>query len=510
MNPNSGASLLLSSKNDKFDSLLAASSILGERLKHFSTTGDAFECHNMHLNTVYRPCTKIVSQYAKTPAMNGNAIIGTGSNTWQFEIKDDFGHFLSDMAVHVRFDSIGTLGATASAATPYYQYCSNVGLRLFRKVTFKSKSFEFSSYTSDDAVFEYKFFVEESEKKSYDKCIGQQELKEANFFGGNYTGSIHYRDGAQTPKVYQPALDLIVPLNFDNCQDIKNALLLDMIHNDNEKNVIEIEVAPIEDIIRALIPDAEYPDDEELEEIALPITSARMSMTLYTNHIFVEDSVMSVIKQESMVKTFRSRVHQKYGIGDSSGSLLLNKFKQPVEYLMVGCRSKSNRNNEFEQWWLMGAPRRNEYANKIYASFPSWDETLGGVQIRARECREFSSISKCLENLSITSRGVPLYPEETLTMFFNAYLPIRYRHNTVIRSPVDSNVALIPFCSYPGTSDTSGYLNASDEREVYLHYNVTAETEAEMLDKYQFEMVISGSVINFLIEHDAHWSLKYT
>jgi hypothetical protein len=76
------------------------------------------------------------------------------------------------------------------------------GVRLLKKVTFHSDQVIIDEYNRDDVIANSKFFMNEEQKRGWEKCIGQQEKKEANYYANGFVANLYYKDGYQTPKLF--------------------------------------------------------------------------------------------------------------------------------------------------------------------------------------------------------------------------------------------------------------------------------------------------------------------
>ena len=496
--------------DNKFETLLTASSVLNREISNRATLGDLKKTHDVHLTRSYKPFVNIASEYIRYKSMGGNTVINLGTSVWKFELNAK-GQFISDMVLEAKFPDIGT-GNDVSYADPYYRYCAYPGMRFIVRAAIKSKNIEFASYTRDDAIMMNKFYLDEEHKRGFERCNGQQELKESQYFMGKYTGILHYKDGWQTPSTKQLGATIFIPLEFDFCKDIRNALVSQIIQEKGERNFVEIETAPLEEMIQALRPHETSPNSEELVPVALNhISSLKISLSLLVNNLFVNQDISDIISRDVTFSLFRTKIRQIHQITNGSDSVLLNSLKFPVEYLMVGARSINyHMRYNMDQWHLMGYPQFLFNPSKLFATYTKWNSDLGAVELYPTVCRKITAIGQVLDSIGIEVMGLDIYPM-TGSLFYNSYLPMRYRNQTEIRTPDDKNAFLIPFCQYPGKSEASGYFNMSLAREVYLKYT----TESSIEDRIRtlgvrFELVISASVLNFLIQRDGHYMLKYT
>jgi hypothetical protein len=197
-----GAVFKIVLQDDRFDNLLTASQLLKSRLVGLGRTGqapsitDISKTHILYMYNTYQPHVAIASEYTKVkPFGDGVSFIGASRSAIEFTFPS-YGNFTSDMFIHLKIKAIGNESATVSSASnPLLRYCAYPGVRILKKVELRSAQTLIDEYTPDDVMSNSKFFVTENQKSGWDRCMGQQMLKEANYVSNNYTGSIMYRDG---------------------------------------------------------------------------------------------------------------------------------------------------------------------------------------------------------------------------------------------------------------------------------------------------------------------------
>ena len=522
-----GAIFKLVLRDERFDRFFTASDLLRTRIAAIRarrkaagvpdtepTFADIEQTHTLFVRSAYRPYVAIASEYARVkPTGDGAAVLGAGGATLQFTFPV-YGHFTSDMALHVRFKPIGVPppedapAPAPTAAAPYLRYCALPGVRMFQKVELRSEHVLIDDYTPDDVIARSKFFVGADQRTGWERCHGQQELREAVFFGADagYTGTIMYRNGPQTPKVYHEGFDLCVPLDFWFCRSAAHALLNDLIPN--TQRTITCELAPLADIVAAFVPDVNNetrdvcppPALAGLKRVDLPFSRLAVEVELYVNSLYVNPEIHDIFASRigfSLARVHRRQLNQLW---TSRDSFLLDQLKYPAEYLLTGVRSRVLR-RDFDRWWLMGAvPAATK---KIIA--PSLTLGAGNYVFAGREALDVTALDNMVESIGVTAHGIEIFPQLP-AVFYSAYMPLRYTENTMVVSPSDPAAFLVNFCLYPGNFAPSGYYNLSAGREMYINYQLKPEVFIAGGDA---EMVISMSALNFLIRRGDKLELKY-
>ena len=511
-----GAIFKLVLRDERFDKFFTASDYLRQRFDAIRakrkaageanvqpTFIDIEHSHILYIHAAYRPYVSVASEYSRVKASgDGTASIGPSGGTLQFTFPI-YGHFTSDMAVHVRFKAIGSATAKSpTAATPYLRYCALPGVRMFKKVELRSDQVLIDDYVPDDVVAYSKFFVHADHRRGWERCHGQQELREATYLANGYTGSLMYRDGPQTPKLYQESFDVYIPLNFWLCRDAAHALLNDLIPN--SQRTITCELAPLKDIVQALVPSQTTAG--VLDAIELPFSKVGIEADLYVNGLYVNPEVHDIFASRigfSLIRVHRRQVNQLQNANDA---FLLDQLKFPAEFLMVGFRAR-NLAADFDRWWLMGRRRQRAESNKLYGPVLIWNSELQIIEFVAREAVESTALENFVDTIGVTAHGIEIFPQLP-SDFYNAYMPIRYAENSMVVSPSDTSSFLVNFCLYPGKFNPSGYYNLSAGREMYINYSL--KPAAADIEGGDAEMVISMSALNFLIRKGDKISLRYS
>lgn len=497
-----GAIFQLVLRDDRFDKVFTASHLLHKRLSALGPAASARDISATHINyveSVYQPWVAIASEYARVRPSGGGTVLGAAGGTCEFTFPT-FGHFTSDMVFHVRFRPLGSPSASrATPETPYWRWCALPGARLFSRVQFKSAAVVLDEYTSDDIVMDSKFFISQDRRTGWERCQGQQEAREATYFANGCTASFIYRDGPQTPRLYQEGFDIFSPVAFWHCRDpstaLPNALL------PSTQRTIVCDLAPLNEILAAYIQTDDDPGS--LLQIPLPFDTLAVDISLYVNNLYVSPEVHDILARQTSFALTRVRRRVTRTLDSPTGAFLLDKFKFPAEYLMVGFRARSLA-ADFDRWWMMGEPRTRTNGTKLLAPAVVWDPVHGMCSIVCRQASEASALDSIVDSLSITAHGIELYSNYPAA-FYNAYLPGRY--NGPSYSPVDPGAYLIPLCLFAGQKNPSGYYNLSAGRELYLRWTLVPDT-VFLPDKY--ELLVTMSALNFIVRKGDSVVLRYS
>ena len=285
-------------RDERFDPYFTASDYLRKRLtairakraeKGFEnvqpTFADLERSHIMYLRSLYQPFVAVACEYVRVQSSGDNSVLTNAGGKVEFTFPT-YGHFTSDIVFHVRFADIGTAApvlSPAPAPSPRYRFCAYPGMRLFRKVTYKSDQVMIDDYERDEVSLRNKFMIGVDQRSGWDRGLGQQELKTAEYFNSNgFTGCVQYKDGLQTLKFLQESQDLWIPAQFHSCRDASHALLNDLIPN--TQRTVEIELAPLREIVQQR---NQLSGDVE----PLAFDRVRMKIDMYVNNIFVNPEI---------------------------------------------------------------------------------------------------------------------------------------------------------------------------------------------------------------------------
>jgi hypothetical protein len=496
-------------RDERFDKFFTASDYLRQRLSEVRqqreeagyrnpqpTFTDLERTHILYLRAVYRPFASVACEYVRVKPSGDAATLSSSGGTAEFTFPI-YGHFTSDMVFHVRFKDVGTANPTiglGEGASPRYRFCAYPGIRLFRKVTFKSDETLIDDYLSDEVSFVNKFMVPADRRQAWDRGMGQADLRTAEFLNNNgYSGILSYREGLQTPKFLHESQDLWVPLQFWMCGDAANALLNDLVPN--TQRTIVADLAPLGQIVQAI-------DQNSGQVVPLPFDRLGIQIDLYVNNILVNPEVHDLFATRVGFSLIRVHRRQRKMLNKSIDSIRMDQLKYPAEYLYVGFRDRANL-DDFDHWHLFGRARQRTLATSLLASAAIWNAALNTCQLVCRPAKEVDTLDPITQNFKLTAHGIDLYPTLPAS-FFNTYLPQRYFAGTAVVSPKDTSAYLATFCLYPGQFNPSGYYNLSAGRELHLSYradSVDTTTPAEL--------VVSMSALNFLVRKGDKVHLRY-
>ena len=515
----------LITNDGKQDRMLMASELLSKRLAEIRaarkgmenpnpTLADIERTHILFMNAHFKPFAAIAYEYNKVTANNPTL----GSKV-QFSIPQ-FGDFFSDMVVHVRFDNptVSVTGAAAGQADEcaIYRWCDYPGERLFQKVSFDVNGNPLDEYYPDTYNFHRQFFISESKRAGWDKCMGQERSVEAystyksvaDTTPQNARAGVLYRDGFQTYKTEAGhignvsgvvnQLELFIPLLFWFNTDPR--LAIPSVAIPYGQRFINIDLANKDQLLRVI---ANPGSSAALTNpsITTPLIN---TFDLYINNIFVNPDIHDIFIARIGFTLVRVHRRQVTNVNKSSDNILLQQLKWPIETMYVGIRPTVN--SEINT----NTTAQGSQVSVIDRNMADWHRfgAVDTVVVPESDVNGLASdvILKTerahVTRFTVSAHGVPLY-NNLPAPFFNSYVPLQYGGWNVC-TPSDPGCYMINFCLYPGTYQPSGHINVSRAREFYLQYTSTLVDSTNTA-----ELIVNAVAINFLLISDGSATLRY-
>lgn len=440
---------------------------------------DVRETHAWFITKTFKPIVSVAYGYSQTkitplPIFGSNAKVVIPVN----------GDFFSDMILYFKISSF-----SADNAENKVRYCEFPGHRLIREVRFVMDGVVLDRYGTEDINFFYDFYINESQKSGWKRCVGQEVPKKAIFLQDPSHQEIREQkmifDGYQTLKRTQDEMEIFLPLQFWFC-DPKFAM-----SNYNisyQKTYIEFDLAPVSDIVSIV----DYISDGG------QFTPPKITdFTLYTNHIYTIPEVADLVSYKNTFNIVRVHKNMTRILNKSYDMVNLNELRFAVENLMIYFRPIENQSNEnsFETW------NKNNVITYTQVDCPSIVR-IANVRTLAYTPMYYYTESPAIDQLGFVSNGSTIY-ELNSTKFYDSYLPYRFGKNNLM-TPSSSGSYIIMFGLYPHEEQPSGYLNLSNSKDNYLSYH------SDYIDmQHNVQLMISAKVINFLYLSRGSISMRF-
>lgn len=351
-------------------------------------------------------------------------------------------------------------------------------------------------------------------------------------------------DGPQTPKYWQPTLEMWNPLHFWFNKDAR--LSIPSVAIPFGQRFITVDLASVDEVIvdfpgcfvaqtvtdySHITVDTDIPVATDAAGTTYrnfrpywqrsTITAPTISvLELYINNIFVNPEVHDIFIKRvgfSLIRVFRGHYAQQ---SNASQSELLSQLKWPIECLFVGFQpvinlAKATNPNYHRDWHRMSktfdsiCELRQQSLNDLRYTGIAGDDTTASVNLQ-----HVSSIGQIVPDtyvverptvteLSLTAHGIKLY-DTFPQAFFSSYEPYHYGGDA-IRPSRDAGAMMFNFGLFTGCYQPSGYLNTSRARELYMAFTsnyITTSTPVMFIG--------IGVAINFLLITDGSAVLRYS
>jgi len=519
--------------------------------------------HNVFVNSTYKPCVSITSEYTKVPYQNPKF---DSEITFQMPQTGDF---TSDCMLHIRLS-----GMSAKDTRDRVRYVSMLGHRLVKKVQFLvDENYIVDEYTTDDYNMHYQYHVPSNQRNGYLRSIGQEVAE--NAYVTNDTSNDLFREykmigsGNQTLKHSHDTVDITIPLLFW-FQKLRNALptlpwgLLQ----------IRVTLAPITDIIASA--------NSGGGGLYNPPTI--QFCNLYSNQLYIDPSVFSIFKKKfvfSIIRTHRSHKQIIKASNEQEYEIKLNNLKWHTEALYVAFRprenltlsqywhknvkltqkfyrapvvaknfstiinvtlasyinsysisiasalSLSNIDNDYRNYDLVitggkGFNSSNIERNRYYITSYVAVGNIISIENNWRSVIDItttfemykSSIAinrgtfykedPVIQSMSISANGIDLF-SDNLESFYSNYLPSKFSE---VNNPIDIGNYIVPFCAKLGDHDPSGSFTITPNfMQLFIKFKTNVITS-----DYPVDLLVMSRAINFLLidSKSGGISMKYT
>lgn len=342
--------------------MLMASDLLAQRLAAISqaraaspqnldptpTLLDIEKTHILFTNAHFKPFAAIGFEYNMTTPQSGNAQLGSSVT---FSIPQ-FGDFFHDMIVYVQLQQpvLTTANGVAASDAPLMRWCEKPGERIFDKVSFQVNGNPLDEYVSSDVNFYSQFCIPTNKKLAWDRCVGQEYIEQGFIDQPNWVGSgvapsaISTRVFASTASGDQTATgqkditqfkELLVPLLFWCNNDVR--LAVPSVAIPYGQRFITLQLTQPQNLV-GMVPRGSGGWTDATINGTLNYSNMLKNIQLYINNIFVNPEVHDIFIKRIGFTLIRVHRSQTTAINTSTGQILLQQLKWPIETLFVGMR----------------------------------------------------------------------------------------------------------------------------------------------------------------------------
>jgi hypothetical protein len=330
-------------------------------------------------------------------------------------------------------------------------------------------------------------------RPAFERCVGQQQIQQGIYYHPDYQVSqiMYFADGAQTPKTYQPPLDLWIPLIFDFNLHVERSLHIGVFNT--LQAYIEISLAKIASIVTCATLNG-----QAIAVDSLPVVAAE----LYTRNVYLPQKINDMFLYKGNKAIYRTHRHQEVTLTSPNGQVLLSALKYPVEMISFSFQPVINETGagNFTNWHRMGAVATRSVPIPSIIAFPC----LAPIKQLVVRSAEYQVVAPVIDSVGFTLHGNELYAP-TMGTFYGDYA--QWAYPSIISAPIDTSATghyLISFASDPGMFNPNGHYESSTAREFYLAYEGRYITSATPV-----KLFVSAQCINFMLYSKDSLKLKY-
>jgi len=325
-------------------------------------------------------------------------------------------------------------------------------------------------------------------------------------------------DGPQTPKYWQPELEVWNRLWFWFCTDAR--LSIPSVSIPFGQRYICVTLASAE----ALVQDfpGVFVKRTDIEEVGAAeganftisyrpyweqssiVPPTIKAVELYINNIFVNPEVHDLFIRRlgfALIRVFRQQVNSH---NSNDGNQLLSQLKWPIEVIFCGFQPQINAltsNVNYSRDWHRYGKTYDSIALKKQQAVTNRLPTTSSIGEIVNDT--FVVERTVVKDVSLTAHGVKIH-DTFPQAFFSVYEPFHYG-GIALRPPQDPGVMMINFGLFTGCYQASGYLNVSRARELYMSWNTLYVNSNTPIT---FSAV--AIAINFLLVTDGSAVLRYS
>lgn len=460
----------------------------GKPIKHRNVEpniNDIMETHKLFVVRRYMPFVNMAYQYIKKGFETGIGSLVNSEQIIRFSLQGNQGHFIHDMYVHVVLEDTGA----DNNEDIKYQYCDYPGVRIFKDVVFNTREgYKLDSYSADNVILQTQNFrVTEDNRRAWDYMVGQEDIKEAQYYHPDYNmkQSFWFRNGAQTPRPSQNALELWIPLQFWFNQDFGQAFPIAAI--DSDQTNIEIKLERLRNILQAT--------DREGNVIPLPISKLNIKKCdLYTNNIFMDDVVFDPLFSRGIRQLIRVNREQRKILTNKSGLVQLKNMEFSLQEMYFGFRPQDNL-QQFNRWYVFSKFAQEDAPVPVIIQTPG----LPAQQLVIRTAEIFNLIPPT-DSVSFHIQGKIMIYDSYSNTFFNQVTPFKFKK---ITSPKDRGAFMVAWNVDPTEYNPNGHISLRNNHELNLQY-----TSSVINSTCPTELVVVGRSINFLVIRNKEATLE--
>jgi hypothetical protein len=465
--------IITNSQNVKCENLLNGMNILKRKIQELGyliLLEELVESYNVYGYKPHRYSVPIFNYYTRSTANSVNVSFGNSINF----MLNNTDQFIADIVLNIKIDQIGDSSATGPAITridkPQFHYCDYPGVRLCKNSQFEIDGILYEEYEPKNVMVQREFDIPQNYKKAWDTCHGQEQEVDGFVYMPDSQSKIKQSilNGPQTPKTYQPPLDLWIKGNFF-FNSFDNPLPVGNIYTKSRSVTYELEKLSNILYVRLDGQSYGYGTPEAISaaarlNIILPPAPKILSANLYINNISMDPDIYSIYIKQIGYIIYRLHNSYKIQISTSEGSQLLDHLRYATESIRFGLQPVINK-DIMDAWYKFHDVTQHAIPVPIYLNDPNnVSPILSIANVRFRS--PILTVDKC--GFYIKGQDNKLYDFLSPT-FYSSYLQTRIN---MLYAPDDPGLMSITFnrVKDDNAQETNGYLDLTQMRELYFNW----------------------------------------
>jgi len=342
---------------------------------------------------------------------------------------------------------------------------------------------------------------------------------------------VQYTNGPQTPKIYQPPLEIWNKLRFWFNDDVR--LSIPSVSIPYGQRFITIDITTTNNLIFEVpsiyvetvqVRWASATDAGEIHTFNPLIQYGGftdpqiMACELYINNIFVNPEVHDIFIRRigfALIRVYREQKTMIPG-GTSSSQTLLSALKWPVEFMFAGLMPTFNGTVSTASSGLLSGGNPNmwrdwhRFSRQVDTTDTSTNTSLTsvgtlGCSYAPVAYNTYWQTVSTIDQLGLKAHGISIYDDSYLDTFYNQYATFHYGESKLV-TPNDTGVMFINMSLFPRSYQPSGHINISRARETYIDINSTYLVSSSV----SAALIVVAICINFLLVSDGSAVLRYS
>lgn len=375
--------------------------------------------------------------------------------------------FISDIVLNVKIEGVGSDLSGPALSHPnalQYHYCDYPGVRIAKQSTFLIDDQVYEQYYPENSIMYRQLDLATEYRRSWDICHGQEQPIEGFMYMPDNQVKIKQQilNGPQTPKYYQPPLDLWIKGNFFFNND-SNPLIVGGVYHKSRTITYKLESLSNILFVRINGQSYGYNTPECIAAVGRILPEPKiLSAVLYANNLSMDPEVYNLYVNQIGYMIYRMHNMTTVTLTSPSGQQLLDRIRFPTESIRFGLQPISNQ-LIMDSWYKFTGITQNTIQTPIYMLDPD-----NGPPILSVANVRYNTIIQTFDQCGFYMKGSDNRLYDLLPpVFYANYLRTR---QDLMFAPEDPGLMAILFNRKTSNEETSGYIDLTELRELYFNW----------------------------------------